>query len=126
LAAAPPPISSSLKPLQPHHLTLAAPPSPPPKVPFLAARIYDAWCKSPIVFGGGKKGERKGGRIQGDFCVYLLFICAAIQLIRCCVCDLVEGLSRILGGGRTAAVLVVSGHFSWEINGNQFGNHVEL
>jgi hypothetical protein len=34
----------------------------------------------------------------------------------------VEGLSRILGGGRTAAVLVVSGHFSWRIN----GNHVEL
>jgi hypothetical protein len=29
-------------------------------------------------------------------------------------------------GERTAAVLVVSGHFSWEINGNQFGNHVEL
>jgi hypothetical protein len=27
-----------------------------------------------------------------------LFICAAIQLFRCCVCDLVEGLSRILGG----------------------------
>ena len=72
-----------------------------------------------------EEGRRKG-RIQGDFCVYLLFICAAIQLIRCCVCDLVEGLSKILGGGRTTAALVVSGHFSWEINGNQFGNHVEL
>jgi hypothetical protein len=41
-------------------------------------------------------------------------------------CDLVEGLSRILGGGRTAVVLAVSGHFSWEINENQFENHVEL
>jgi hypothetical protein len=30
-------------------------------VPFLAARIYVAWCKSLIVFGGGKKGGRKGG-----------------------------------------------------------------
>jgi hypothetical protein len=69
---------------------------------------------------------RTKGRIQGDFCVYLLFICAANQLIRCCVCDLVEGLSRILGGGRTAVVLAVSGHFSWKINENQFENHVEL
>jgi hypothetical protein len=99
------------------------PPSPPPKVSFVAARIYVAWCKSSTVFGGGRK-ER--GRTQGDFCVYLLFICAAIQLFRCCVCDWVEGLSRILRGGRTAAVLVVSGHFSWRINGNQFMNHVEL
>jgi hypothetical protein len=73
-----------------------------------------------------EEGRKERGRIQGDFCVYLLFICAAIQLIRCCVCDLVEGLSRILGGGRTAVVLAVSGHFSWEINENQFGNHVEL
>jgi hypothetical protein len=73
-----------------------------------------------------EEGRNKRGRIQGDFCVYLLFICAAIQLIRCCVCDLVEGLSSILGGGRTSNVLAVSGHFSWEINGNQFGNHVEL
>jgi hypothetical protein len=30
---------------------------------------------------GGRKEER--GRIQGDFGDYLLFICAAIQLIRC-------------------------------------------
>jgi hypothetical protein len=73
-----------------------------------------------------EEGRKEMGRTQGDFCVYLLFICAAIQLFRCCVCDWVEGLSRILGGGRTAAVLVVSGHFSWRINGNQFGNHVEL
>jgi hypothetical protein len=54
--------------LQPHHLTLAAPPHPLlPKVPFLAVRIYVAWCKSPIVFGGGKKGGRKGGESKVIF-----------------------------------------------------------
>jgi hypothetical protein len=72
-----------------------------------------------------EEGRKERGRTQGDFCIYLLFICAAIQLIRCCVCDWVEGLSRILGGGRTAVVLGVSGHVSWGINGNQVGNHVE-
>ena len=46
-----------------------------------------------------EEGRKERGRIQGDFCVHLLFICAAIQLIRCCVCDWVAGLSRILGGG---------------------------
>jgi hypothetical protein len=51
---------------------------------------------------------------------------AAIQLIRCCVCELVEAMSRILVGGRTTVVLAVSGNFSWEINGNQFENHVDL
>jgi hypothetical protein len=71
-----------------------------------------------------EEGRRKG-RIQGDFYVYLLFICAAIQLIRCCVCELVEVLSRILVGGQTTVVLAVSENFSLEINGNQFGNHVE-
>jgi hypothetical protein len=70
--------------------------------------------------------EEGRGRIQGDFCVYLLFICAAIRLNRCCVCELVEVLSRILVGGRTEVVLAVSGNFSWEINENQYGNHVEL
>jgi hypothetical protein len=79
-----------------------------------------------ICFRWREEGRKERGRTQGDFCVYLLFICAAIQLFRCCVCDWVEGLSRILGGGRTAAVLVVSGHLSWKIDGNQFGNHVEL
>jgi hypothetical protein len=42
------------------HQTLA-PLSPPPKVLFVASQIYVAWCKSSIVFGGGKKGGRKGG-----------------------------------------------------------------
>jgi hypothetical protein len=73
-----------------------------------------------------EEGRKERGRTQGDFCVYLLFICAAVLLIRCCVCDWVEGLSRILGGGQTAVVLAVSGHVSWGINGNQFRNHVEL
>ena len=80
------------------HQTLVAPPSPPPKVPFVAARISVAWCKSSTVFGGGRKGGRKGGEPK----VILVFIScsfyAAIQLFRCCVCDLVEGLSRILRG----------------------------
>jgi hypothetical protein len=38
-----------------------------------------------------EEGRKERGRIQGDFCVHPLFICAAIQLIRGCVCDWVEG-----------------------------------
>jgi hypothetical protein len=99
-AAAPPPLPSpplSILAATPPYPS-RPPPSPPPKVPFLAARIVVAWCESSIVLVEGRREEGKGG-IQGDFCVHLLFICAAIQLIRCCVCDWVEGLSRILGGG---------------------------
>ena len=66
-------------------------------------------------FGGGKKGGRKGGESKVIFCVYLLFICAAIQLNRCCVCELVEVLSRNLVGGRTAIVLAVSVFFREEL-----------
>jgi hypothetical protein len=55
-----------------------------------------------------------------------LFICAAIPLNRCYVCELVEVLSRNLVGGRTAVVLTVSGDFSWVIGDNQYDNHVEL
>jgi hypothetical protein len=55
-----------------------------------------------------------------------LFICAEIQLNRCCVCELVEVLSRNLVGERTAVVLGISGNFSWEISGDQWENHVEL
>jgi hypothetical protein len=68
-----------------------------------------------------EEGRKERGIIQGDFCVYLLFIYAAIQLNRCCVCELVEVLSRNLVGGRTTVVLAVSGNFSWVINGNQYG-----
>jgi hypothetical protein len=60
------------------------------------------------------------------FCVYLLFICAAIQLNRCCVCELVEVLSRNLVGGRTAVVLAVSGNFSWVISDKQYENYLEI
>jgi hypothetical protein len=96
----PPPLSPTPpKCLQPHHLTLADPHLLLSKVSFLAAWIYVAWCKSPIGFGGGKKRGKKGGRIQGDFCDHLLFICAAIPLNRCYVCELVEVLSRNLVGG---------------------------
>ena len=80
------------------HQTLAAPPSPPPMVPFVAARISVAWCKSSTVFGGGRKGGRKGGEPKVIFVFISCSFYAAIQLFRCCVCDLVEGLSRILRG----------------------------
>jgi hypothetical protein len=73
----------------------------------------------------GRREEGKG-RIQGDFCNYLFFICAAIPLNRCYVCELVEVLSRNLVGGRTTVVLVISGNFSWVISGDQWENHVEL
>ena len=46
--------------LQPHHQTLAAPPSLPPKVPFLAARIVVAWCESSIVLVERRREEGKG------------------------------------------------------------------
>jgi hypothetical protein len=69
---------------------------------------------------------KERGRIQGDFCVYLLFICAAIQLNRCCVCELVEVLSRNLVGGRTGVVLAVSKNFSWVISDKRYENYVEL
>jgi hypothetical protein len=36
------------------------PPSPPPKVPFLAARIVVAWCESSIVLVEGRREEGKG------------------------------------------------------------------
>jgi hypothetical protein len=64
-----PPFSSPpFQTLADTHQTLAAPPpSPPPKVLFVAARIYVAWCKSSIVFGGGKKGGRKGGESKVIF-----------------------------------------------------------
>jgi hypothetical protein len=45
-------------------------------VPFLAAWIYVAWCKSPIGFGGEKKGGRKGGESKVIFvfisCLFVL------------------------------------------------------
>jgi hypothetical protein len=68
-----------------------------------------------------EEGRKERGRTQGDFCVYLLFICVAIQLIRCCVSDWVEGLSKILGGGRTTVVLAVSGIFRGELMGISLG-----
>ena len=74
------------------------------------------WCKSPIGFGGGKKGGRKGREFKVIFCDYILFICAVIPLNRCYVCELVEVLSRNLMGGRTVVVLMISGNFSWVIS----------
>jgi hypothetical protein len=59
-----------------------------------------------------EEGRKERERIQGDFCDYLLFICAAIPLNRCYVCELVEVLSKNLMDGRTTVVLVFSGNFS--------------
>jgi hypothetical protein len=56
-----PPLISSFPNSCSHTPNPSRPPSPPPKVLFVAARIYVASCKSSIVFGGGKKGGRKGG-----------------------------------------------------------------
>ena len=89
-----PPFSSTCS----HTSNPSRPPSPPPMVPFVAARISVAWCKSSTVFGGGRKGGRKGGEPKVIFVFISCSFCAAIQLFRCCVCDLVEGLSRILRG----------------------------
>jgi hypothetical protein len=111
--------------LQPHHQALAAPHLLLPRCHSLP--LGSSSCGANLQsFWWREEGRKERGRIQGYVCVHLLFICAAIQLIRWCVCDWVEGLSRILGGGWTTIVLAVSGHFSWEINGNQFGDHVEL
>ena len=89
-----PPFSSTCS----HTSNPSPPTSPPPKVPFVAARISVAWCKSSTVFGGGRKGGRKGGEPKVIFVFIACSFYAAIQLFRCCVCDLVEGLSRILRG----------------------------
>jgi hypothetical protein len=62
-------------------------------------------------------GGKEEKRIQGDFCDYLFFICAAIPLNRCYVCELVEVLSRNLVGGRTTVVLVISGNFCGQLVG---------
>jgi hypothetical protein len=76
--------------LQPHHHTLAPPNLLPPRCQSLplgslsrGADLQSFWWR--------EEGRKERGRIQGDFCVHPLFICAAIQLIRGCVCDWVEG-----------------------------------
>ena len=42
------------------------------------------------------------------------------------LCESVEVLSRNFVGERTAVVLGISRNFSWEINGEQWENHVEI
>jgi hypothetical protein len=111
--------------LQPHHLTLA-PPSPPLQGAIPCRLDLRRVVQVPNWFWWREEGRKERGRIQGDFCDYLLFICAAIPLNRCYVCELVEVLSRNLVGGRTAVVLVIYGIFSWVISGDQWENHVEL
>jgi hypothetical protein len=81
----PPPILPTLWPPPPSHLllsqtlaathlTLAVPPISSSKVPFLAARIYVAWCKSSIVSGGGKE-EGKGENPRWFLCLSLVHLC---------------------------------------------------
>ena len=76
--------------------------------------------------GGRRKKRRRKGGTQGDFRDHFVVFVLQSNWLHVYLCDLVEVLSRNLVGGRTAVVLAVSGHFSWEINGNQFGDHVEL
>jgi hypothetical protein len=132
------PISPSPWPPPPSHLllpqTLAAtppnpsrrPPSPPPQGAIPCRLDLRRVVQVSNWFWWREEGRKERGRIQGEFCVYFLFICAAIQLNRCCVCQLVEVLSRSLVGARTAVVLAVSGNFSWVISDKQYENHVDL
>jgi hypothetical protein len=112
LAALPPnplPLGAATPHPSPH--TLAAAPLPSPPLSILAAKppypsrppnLLLPRCQSlPLgsssrganlqSFWWREEGRKERGRIQGDFCVHPLFICAAIQLIRGCVCDWVEG-----------------------------------
>jgi hypothetical protein len=72
----------------------------------------------------GRRKEEKGGT-QGDLEVIYVFA-LKFNWLYVYLCESVEVLSRNFVGGRTAAVLVVSGVFSWVISGNQWANNIEL
>jgi hypothetical protein len=89
--AAPPSHLLLFQTLAATHQTLAAPISSSQGA-FLCCSDLRRVVQIFDCFRWREEGRKKRGRTQGDFCVYLLFICAAIQLIRCGVCDWVEGL----------------------------------
>jgi hypothetical protein len=98
LAAAPPSHLLLSQALAATHQTLAAP---------ISSSKGVIRCRSDLrrvvhIFNGFRwreEGRKKRGRTQGDFFLFIsCSFCAAIQLFRCCMCDLVEGLSRILRG----------------------------
>jgi hypothetical protein len=52
-------------------------------VPFLSrSDLRRVGASLPLVLVEGRRREERG-RIQGDFCVFILFNCAAIQSIIC-------------------------------------------
>jgi hypothetical protein len=72
----------------------------------------------------GRRKEEKGGT-QDDLEVIYVFA-LKFNWLYVYLCESVDVLSRIFVRGRTEAVLVVSGDFSWVISGNKWKNHVEL
>jgi hypothetical protein len=72
-------------------------------------------------------GKKEGGKVetQGDLEVIYVFA-LKFNWLYVYLCKSVEVMSRIFVGGRTTAILVVSGDFSWVTIGNQWENHVEL
>jgi hypothetical protein len=122
------------------HAPLSSPPFPnscshtPNPSPPISSSQGALRCRSDLrsvvqifdCFRWREEGRKERGRTQGDFCVYLLFIYAAIQLIRCGVCDWVEGAVQNFRWRTNSSNSSSFWVFSWGFNGNQFGNHVEL
>jgi hypothetical protein len=73
----------------------------------------------------GRRREERG-RSQGEFVINSCLFMLQFDRLDVYIYELVEVLSRIFVGGRTAVVLAVYGNFSWAISGNQWENHVEL
>jgi hypothetical protein len=81
------------------------------------------WCKFQVE-NWWEEGRRKRWNSRWSW-GYLCF-CTEIQLLICLPIRIGRGVVQNFCGWRTAAVLVVSGDFSWVISGNQWKNHVEL
>jgi hypothetical protein len=119
LVAPPPHLSLILKFLQqPSPTTLAA---TPPHLLFSKCRpssFGSSSCCASFKWRIGGKNEGGKGGTQGDLEVIYVFA-LKFNWLYVYLCESVEVMSRIFVGGRTAAVLVVSGDFSWVISGNQ-------
>jgi hypothetical protein len=127
LAAAPIPLllpqviaAPPLNPSRPLHLFLSKV-EPPRLVSVVWVRVFHGSLE-----GGRRKKRRRKGGTKGDFCDHFVVFVLQSNWLHVYLCDLVEVLSRNLVGGRTTVVLGISGHFSWAISGDQWGNHVEL